>query len=42
MNEFLDYDFKDVVWNSKIPIKIDIALEDLNDIEIPASLYVIH
>ena len=41
MNEYIDYEFKEAVWNSKIPVKIDIALEDINDIETPPSLYVI-
>jgi hypothetical protein len=41
MNTFIDDKFRETVWNSKIPVKIDMALEDINDVEKPPSLYVI-
>lgn len=41
MKNFIDEKFREVVWNSKIPVKIDMALEDINDVEKPASLFVI-
>jgi hypothetical protein len=37
---FSDEKFREVVWNTKIPVKIDMALEDINDVEKPPSLYV--
>jgi len=40
MNNFIDESFKEVVWNNKIPVKIDMAIEDINDVEKPPSLYV--
>jgi len=38
--ELLDEDIRDAVWNSLIPIKIDMAREDINNLDIPASIYV--
>ncbi len=40
MNSLVDEKFRELVWNSKIPIKIDMAIEDINDVEKPPSLYV--
>lgn len=41
METFSDDNIRDCMWNGKIPIKIDMAIEDINDVEIPNSLYVI-
>jgi len=41
MNQFIDEEIRDAMWISKIPIKIDMAIEDVNDVELPNSLYVI-
>lgn len=41
MNTMIDEKFREVVWNSKVPVKIDMALEDISDVEKPPSLYVI-
>ena len=41
MNNFIDENFREVVWKCKIPVKIDMAIEDINDVEKPPSLYVI-
>ncbi len=40
MHSFIDENFREVVWENKIPVKIDMAIEDINDIEKPHSLYV--
>lgn len=40
MINFIDEKFREAVWVSKIPIKLDMALEDINDTEKPPSLYV--
>jgi hypothetical protein len=40
MNTYTDQKFREVVWNSTIPVKIDMAIEDVNDVERPPSLYV--
>jgi hypothetical protein len=40
MNSLVDEKFRELVWNTKIPIKIDMAIEDINDVEKPPSLYV--
>ena len=40
METFLDQNIRELMWNSKIPIKIDMAIEDINDVEIPNSLFV--
>jgi hypothetical protein len=40
MNSYIDQKFREVVWNSTIPVKIDMAIEDVNDVEKPPSLYV--
>ncbi len=40
MQNFIDERFREVVWNSKIAVKIDMALEDVNDVEKPPSLFV--
>jgi len=42
MENFIDESIRDCMWNGKIPIKIDMATEDINDVEIPNSLYVIY
>jgi hypothetical protein len=36
----MDEEIRNAMWNSKIPIKIDMAIEDVNDVELPNSLYV--
>ena len=41
MNSLKDEKFREVVWHTKIPVKIDMAIEDINDVEKPPSLYVI-
>jgi hypothetical protein len=41
MNNFVEEQFREAVWDSKIPVKIDMALEDINDVEKPGTLYVI-
>ncbi len=41
MNNFIDEKIRESVWESKIAIKIDMAIEDINDVERPPSLYVI-
>ena len=41
MENFIDEEIRHSMWNSKIPIKIDMAIEDVNDVELPNSLYVI-
>jgi hypothetical protein len=38
---YIEDNFRDVIWNTKVPVKIDMALEDINDVEKPPSLYVI-
>ena len=40
MENFIDEEIRNAMWNSKIPIKIDMAIEDVNDVELPNSLYV--
>ena len=40
MNIYADEKFREVVWSSTIPVKIDMAGEDVNDVEKPPSLYV--
>lgn len=40
MNEQIEIKFRELIWESKIPVKIDMALEDINDVERPSSLYV--
>jgi len=40
MENFIEENIHDCMWNGKIPIKIDMAFEDVNDVEIPNSLYV--
>ena len=40
LDSLVDEKFREVVWNTKIPVKIDMALEDINDVEKPPSLYV--
>ena len=39
--DLLDEDIRDAVWNSLIPVKIDMAREDINNHNIPSSIYVI-
>jgi len=41
MNNFVDEKLRETLWNSKVPVKIDMAIEDVNDVERPPSLYVI-
>ena len=41
MESFIEENIRDCMWSGKIPIKIDMATEDINDVEIPNSLYVI-
>ena len=40
MENIIDETLRETVWNSSIPIKIDMAIEDINDVEKPPSLYV--
>jgi|LauGreDrversion4_2_1035121.scaffolds.fasta_scaffold1038305_1 hypothetical protein len=40
MNSLIDEKLREAVWQTKIPIKIDMAIEDINDIEKPSSLFV--
>ncbi len=40
----IDYaveEIRDAVWNSLIPVKIDMAREDINTLDTPSSIYVI-
>lgn len=41
MKTFVDVNFRETVWHSKIPVKVDIAIEDIIDVEKPNPLYVI-
>lgn len=41
MNTLVDDKLREAVWQTKIPIKIDMAIEDINDIEKPSSLFVL-
>jgi len=38
--ELVDEEIRDAVWNCMIPIKVDMAREDINNIEIPSCIYV--
>jgi hypothetical protein len=38
---YIEENFRDVIWNTKVPVKIDMAIEDINDVEKPPSLYVL-
>ncbi len=40
MNSLIDEKLREAIWQTKIPIKIDMAIEDINDIEKPSSLFV--
>lgn len=40
MNSLIDQNLREAVWQTKVPIKIDMAIEDINDIEKPSSLFV--
>ena len=39
-NNYIDEQFREELWLSKLPIKIDMAYDDVNGVEIPTSLYV--
>ena len=38
--DFYDDKLIECVWNAKIPIKVDMAIGDIADIEKPPSLFV--
>lgn len=40
MNTLIDDNLRQAIWLTKIPIKIDMAIEDINDTEKPSSLFV--
>lgn len=40
MENFIDTQFREAMWKNKIPVKIDMAIEDINDVEKPPSFYV--
>jgi hypothetical protein len=40
MNSFIEDKFQEEMWNSKIPVKIEMAFEDILDVEKPNCLYV--
>ena len=40
MNLIIDDKLREAIWQSKIPVKIDMAIEDINDTEKPSSLFV--
>jgi len=42
MNALIDEKVRAAVWQTKIPIKIDMAIEDINDTEKPSSLFVLN
>jgi hypothetical protein len=42
MYNLIDEKIREAVWNSKIPIKIDISYSDISDIQRPPSQYVIY
>ena len=39
MNQFIDEEIRDAMWISKIPIKIDMAIEDVNDVIVTFVYY---
>ena len=40
MNSLIDEKLREAVWQTRIPIKIEMAIEDINDTEKPSSLFV--
>ncbi len=41
MENYTETKYREAMWKNKIPVKIDMAIEDINDVEKPPSFYVI-